>query len=206
MDAHTHPGAAERGDPLDEELLKADLAEHLAAGITMIRAPGLAGDPPPWFGHALGSPRAVHAGRWIAQHGQFIDGWARRADHADLPGVAAEQAQRSGWAKLIADWGVDDAALPVDVLRAAVAAVHGVGGRVAVHSQQADGGTAAVEAGVDSIEHGMCLDPDLLPRMAAQGTALTPTLSVIAGSLDDMRQSADSVGGGTSRAPRSMGR
>lgn len=29
----------------------------------------------------------------------------------------------------------------------------------------------------------MCLDADWLPRMAAQGTALTPTLSVINGSL-----------------------
>jgi imidazolonepropionase-like amidohydrolase len=43
-----------------------------------------------------------------------------------------------------------------------------------VHSQQAAGGALAVAAGVDSVEHGMCLDPDLLPRMAEQGTALTP--------------------------------
>lgn len=192
VDAHTHPGAAEPGDPLDEEVLKADLAGHLAAGVTMIRAPGLAGEPPAWFGHAPNSPRAVHAGRWIAQHGQFFDGWGRRADYADLPKVAAEQAQRTGWAKVIADWSVDGAALPVDVLRAVVAAVHGVGGRVAVHSQQSDGGAAAVDAGVDSVEHGMCLDPDLLSQMAAQGTALTPTLSVITGSLNDVRRRPDS--------------
>lgn len=78
--------------------------------------------------------------------------------------MAAEQAARTGWAKLIADWGADGDPVPVDVLVAVVNAVHAVGGRVAVHSQQADGGGAAVAAKVDSLEHGMCLDPALLPR------------------------------------------
>lgn len=141
-------------------------------------------------------PRAatgVHAGPWIAQHGQFFDGWGRRADHDELPRLAAEQAKRTGWAKIIGDWTVDDAPLPVGVLTAVVAAVHAVGGRVAVHSQHAAGGSAAVEAGVDSLEHGVCLDPALLTQMARQGTALTPTLSVIAGSLKRVRGRPDSA-------------
>ncbi len=71
--------------------------------------------------------------------------------------------------------------------------MHRVGGRVAVHSQQSDGGAAAVAAGVDSLEHGMCLDPALLDRMAERGIALTPTLSVISGSLERMRQRPDSA-------------
>jgi imidazolonepropionase-like amidohydrolase len=37
----------------------------------------------------------------------------------------------------------------------------------------------------------MCLDPELLPRMAEQGTALTPTLSVITGSLERIRSGPD---------------
>ena len=194
LSTHTpHPGAAQPGDPLDEELLRADLAEHVAAGVAMIRAPGLAGDPPPWFGQDPDSPRAVHAGRWIAQHGQFFDGWARRVDHIELPVVAAEQAARTGWAKLIGDWGVDDTPLPVDVVSRVVTAVHAVGGRVAVHSQHPAGGAAAVQAGVDSLEHGMCLDPALLARMASQETALTPTLSAISGSLDEVRRRPDSA-------------
>ena len=157
----------------------------------MIRSPGLAGDPPEWFGQAGDLPRAVHAGPWIAQHGQFFDGWGRRADHAELPAVAAAQAARTGWAKIIADWGPDDEPVPTDVLAAVVAAVHAVGGRVAVHSQHAAGGAAAVAAGVDSLEHGMCLDPELLPRMAERGTALTPTLSVLLSHLDDVRGRPD---------------
>ncbi|GAB3979566.1 amidohydrolase family protein [Plantactinospora veratri] len=46
-------------------------------------------------------------------------------------------------------------------------------------------------AGVDSVEHGMHLDPALLHRMAEQGTALTPTLSIINGALDRLRDAAD---------------
>jgi imidazolonepropionase-like amidohydrolase len=85
--------------------------------------------------------------------------------------------------------------------------VHAVGGRLAVHSQHPAGGRIAVEAGVDSLEHGMCLDPDLLPRMAQQGTALTPTLSVITGSLDRVRAGPDGprrdwyVAGATAHGP-----
>jgi imidazolonepropionase-like amidohydrolase len=192
VDAHTHPGADAPGKPLDESMLRDDLRAHVAAGVTMIRSPGLAGDPPAWFGQDEDVPRAVHAGPWIAQHGQFFDGWGRRADHAELPAVAAAQAARSGWAKIIGDWGPGDEPVPVDVLTAVVDAVHAVGGKIAVHSQQAAGGAAAVAAGVDSIEHGMCLDPQFLPQMAARGIALTPTLRVLMTSLDVVRQRPDS--------------
>src|SRR5437763_7561894 len=75
VDAHTHPGAEAPGDPLDEELLREDLRQHVSSGVTMIRSPGLAGQPPSWFGQDADVPRATHAGLWIAQHGQFFDGW-----------------------------------------------------------------------------------------------------------------------------------
>ena len=194
VDAHTHPGAEFPGAALDESMLRKHLHEHVDAGVTAIRSPGLAADPPPWFGEDPDVPRAWHAGPWLAQQGQFFEGWGNRPSHADLPAVAAAQARRTGWAKLIADWGVDDDPVPVDVLRATVEAVHAVGGRLAVHSQQAAGGVAAVAAGVDSVEHGMCMDPALLNDMAAQGMALTPTLSVLQSSLGRMAQRADSPG------------
>jgi imidazolonepropionase-like amidohydrolase len=191
VDAHTHPGAESPGKPLDETQLRDDLHKHVAAGVTMIRSPGLAGDPPAWFGNDEDVPRAVHAGPWIAQHGQFFDGWGRRADHDELPAVAAAQAARTGWAKVIADWHPGDDPVPADVLAAVVRAVHEAGGRVAVHSQHAAGGAAAVAAGVDSLEHGMCLDPALLPRMAEQGIALTPTLRVITAQIKGARNRPD---------------
>ncbi|WP_422774042.1 amidohydrolase family protein [Plantactinospora sp. WMMC1484] len=192
VDAHTHPGAEAPGQPLDLSVLREDLRAHLASGVALIRAPGLAGDPPDWFGLTDDSPRAFHAGPWIAQHGQFFEGWGRRPEPAELPAVAAEQAARTGWAKIVIDWHVGDDVMPVEVLREAVAHVHAVGGRLAVHSQHPAGGTVAVEAGVDSVEHGMGLDPTLLPRMAEQGIALTPTLSVITASLRRVSAEPDS--------------
>lgn len=191
VDAHTHPGAEHPGDDLDERLLRKDLGEHVAAGVTMIRAPGLAGDPPDWFGIEEDLPRASHAGPWIAQHGEFFDGWGQRAVPERIPALAAAQASRSGWAKLIGDWLPDDPALSVPTLRAAVAAVHAVGGRLAVHAQTLVGARAAAEAGVDSLEHGQGLDPDLLPLLAETGVALTPTLRVIEESLARRRAAAD---------------
>lgn len=192
VDAHTHPGAVEPGQPMDEQLLREQLHQHVDAGVTLIRSPGLPGEPPPWFGEDPDVPRARHAGPWLAQEGQFFDGWGRRAAHDELPALAAAQAARTGWAKIVADWRVGDSAVPVDVLRAVVDAVHAAGGRVAVHSQHPEGGAAAVAAGVDSLEHGMCLDPGLLARMAAQGTALTPTLSTITAGLRHREQRPDS--------------
>jgi imidazolonepropionase-like amidohydrolase len=192
VDAHTHPGAENPGDPLDHDLLRADLHKHVDAGVTVIRSPGLADDPPDWFGQDPDVPRAWHAGPWIAQFGQFFDGWGRRVDHDKMPALAAEQAARTGWAKVIADWSPDQEAVPVEVMTAIVYAVHEVGGRLAVHSQVADGGAVAVAAGVDSLEHGMCLHPELLNQMAEQGTALTPTLSTLASALDSARDRPDS--------------
>ncbi|MEV7630086.1 amidohydrolase family protein [Actinoplanes sp. NPDC089786] len=179
VDVHTHPGAAKPGDPLDEKVLRDDLRLQVATGVTLIRSPGLAGEPPEWFGRDPDVPRAVHAGPWLARHGAFFDGWGRRAEPAELPELAAAQAGRTGWAKIIADWTLESEPLSFATLRAVVERVHAVGGRLAVHSQHLAGGTAAVDAGVDSVEHGMGLDPAALDRMVANRVAFTPTLSVL---------------------------
>ncbi|HEX8864285.1 MAG TPA: amidohydrolase family protein, partial [Lentzea sp.] len=95
-----------------------------------------------------------------------------------------------GWCKVIGDWLPDDPPVPLDVLTATVDAVHAAGGRVAVHCQTAEGCRNAVLAGADSIEHGMHLDHSLLPRMAEQGTALVPTFSAFAKSIDNISKSS----------------
>ena len=97
-----------------------------------------------------------------------------------------------GWCKIIGDWAQDEPPVPLDVLRAAVRAVHGAGGKVAVHCQTAMGCANAVAAGADSLEHGMHLDPALLDQMAAQGTALVPTLNAFAAGAFRVRAQAPS--------------
>lgn len=80
--------------------------------------------------------------------------------------------------------------MPPDVLRAAIAAAHRYGLRVAVHAHlQPDQLRIAAQSGADSIEHGFLLHrmPDALQMMAATGSALCPTLRVI----DSIRSESD---------------
>lgn len=63
-------------------------------------------------------------------------------------------------------------------VHALVDEAHRQGIRVAAHSLTLSGAKMAVAAGVDSIEHGFAISPDLAAAMAARGTALVPTLLV----------------------------
>ncbi|TMD61794.1 MAG: amidohydrolase family protein [Chloroflexi bacterium] len=68
-------------------------------------------------------------------------------------------------------------------LRAAVETAHGLGRRVAAHAHGIEGIRRAVEAGVDTIEHGTHLheDPGVAREMAARGVFLVPTLKALTG-------------------------
>ena len=186
VDVHTHPGAHTPGDPLDDDVLLEDLSAHVAAGVAVIRTPGIAGGVvPEWATTHDDAPRIVPAGHWLASKDGFFAGWGRQLDLSDLPAAAAEEARRSGgWCKVIVDWSSGEGSsrryqptVPPDVVADVVHRVHGAGGRVAVHSQHPDGAEAAVIAGADSLEHGMHLSVELLDQMAAQGTVLVPTMT-----------------------------
>lgn len=181
VDVHTHPGTEDIAAPFSDEVLRRHLIDHRDAGVLLVRTPGTAARVPGWVDEDPELPRVRSAGRWLATPGRFLPGFGRAVSEAEVVAAAVEEARASsGWCKVIADWKHADPPLPLDVLTALVEAVHAIGGRVAAHCQTADGSRNAVLAGVDSLEHGMHLDPALLDRMAAQGTALVPTLSVFA--------------------------
>jgi imidazolonepropionase-like amidohydrolase len=73
-----------------------------------------------------------------------------------------------------------DAAFTLPEMEALVAESHALGRRVMCHALGGPGLRTALEAGVDSIEHGCYLDedPTLLGQMAVQGTFFVPTLTV----------------------------
>ncbi len=75
-----------------------------------------------------------------------------------------------------------DACYELEELRMLVAESHAQGRRVACHAVGGPGLRTAVEAGVDSIEHGcyLDLDTDLLRMMADKDITLVPTLTVFA--------------------------
>jgi len=76
--------------------------------------------------------------------------------------------------------GPRDAAFSLAEMQALVAEAHALGRRVMCHALGGPGLRTALMAGVDSIEHGCYLDeePELMARMAAQGTFFVPTLTV----------------------------
>jgi imidazolonepropionase-like amidohydrolase len=75
----------------------------------------------------------------------------------------------------------DPAQLTGEELAAFVGEAHRLGYRTCAHCEGLPGTELAVEAGIDTIEHGMYLNqrPDLLEQMAASGQVLVPTLSFL---------------------------
>jgi imidazolonepropionase-like amidohydrolase len=188
VDVHTHPGTESPDVPLDDEVLRKHLLDHRDAGVLLVRTPGSASRIPGWVDDDESLPRVKSAGPWLAMPGRFFPGYGRDITEAELVAAAVEEAAASsGWCKIIGDWRPDDPPVPFELLTAAVEAVHAIGGKVAVHCQTADGSRNAVSAGADSLEHGMHLDPALIDRMARQGTALVPTMSVFASHEKDIR-------------------
>jgi imidazolonepropionase-like amidohydrolase len=86
----------------------------------------------------------------------------------------------TGGASSRAGHGPLDAAFSLQEMQALVAESHALGRRVMCHALGGPGLSTALAAGVDSIEHGCYLDeePELMARMAGQGTFFVPTLTV----------------------------
>ena len=86
----------------------------------------------------------------------------------------------TGGLKLTPDGGIDS---PPNWTREEIAAVvseaHAHGVRVAAHARSDTGVRIAVEAGVDSIEHGDSIRPEMASEMARKGIFFCPTLTVV---------------------------
>lgn len=94
--------------------------------------------------------------------------------------VADEANNGVGWVKLVGDWPRRGQG-PVsnfseDELRRAVAAAESVGARVAIHTMARETPSAAVAAGVHSIEHGLFLTEDDLDTLGNRHGMWVPTL------------------------------
>lgn len=64
----------------------------------------------------------------------------------------------------------------IEEMKAIVAEAHRLGRKVAAHAHGGDGIKLAVEAGVDSIEHGTYIDEEAVRIMKQKGTYLVPTV------------------------------
>jgi imidazolonepropionase-like amidohydrolase len=86
----------------------------------------------------------------------------------------------TGGASSRAGHGPRDSEYTLEEMKALVDEAHALGRRVMCHALGGPGLRVAIEAGVDSIEHGCYLDEDreLIPMMAERGIFFVPTLLV----------------------------
>jgi imidazolonepropionase-like amidohydrolase len=180
-----------------------NLREWMVRGFTMLRE---AGESDPGYGQIalrdsvekglIPGPRMKVAGNFVSVTGGHGDAdilspdqaLPRRTNLADTVDEVARTVRRdikygADWIKLMATGGVMDPLSDFNVqelsdeqMAEAVQVAHRAGKKVMAHAEGKAGIRAAVNAGVDSIEHGIVLDDEIAAAMVNKGTWLVPTL------------------------------
>jgi len=197
VDAHCHIGIAPGGEPVTSLSQSKELAAiDRDAGVLGIRD---AGSPfaYPSLDDDVEMPRLARAGQHVAPIRRYLPSIGVEVPPDEVPAEITRQAARgNGWVKLVGDWidrSVGDLA-PAwddDVMRAAVEAAHAAGARITAHCFEEHSVEVLVRAGIDCVEHGTGLAPDVIEEMARRGTALVPTMINI-GTFGDIAARASS--------------
>ena len=123
-----------------------------------------------------------YASEWNVPQG------AEEADGVDsLTRVVRDQIGKGAdWIKVYADYrwgagGMAHATFTLEELKLIVEVAKSAGIPVAAHSSSTEGARRAILAGVETIEHGDGLTPELFRLMKERGVALCPTLAVASG-------------------------
>lgn len=179
VDAHCHVGLDENG-AVPEDVQEKQALTDRDAGTLLIRDCGSAADTS-WIHEREDLPRLIRAGRHLARPRRYIRNYAHEIEPVDLPRYVAQEAERGdGWVKLVGDWIEREAGdltplWPREALEQAMAAAHERGARVTAHVFGEHALPDLIGAGIDCIEHGTGLSPDLVDAMRANGVALVPT-------------------------------
>jgi imidazolonepropionase-like amidohydrolase len=177
----------------------ANAARQLAAGVTTVRDLGGPGVVVCEVSKAIGDgrvpgPRVVASGQALTISGGH--GWnsfARQVDGPDGIRKAVREQIRAGARsiKIVATGGVltpgitvDFAALTEEEVAAAVDEAHTWGVPIAAHAIGRTGIERCVRAGIDSIEHGAQITPEMARVMKEKGIYHVPTISALRGIID----------------------
>jgi imidazolonepropionase-like amidohydrolase len=192
--AEPHELVAREGRALTALRCAHSAALHLRAGVTTVRDTGATDALSVDVARAvelgvLPGPRVVAAGRVVAMTGGHAWFLGREADGPDIVRYAVRDELKGGASciKFMASGGVyghgEEPGAPqltVEEMRVGVEEAHKAGRKVAAHAYSVEAISNALEAGVNSIEHGSFLDAKTAERMREEGVYLVPTISVYA--------------------------
>ncbi|WP_265523236.1 amidohydrolase family protein [Oerskovia flava] len=184
VDVHCHIGLGADGG-VDAATAQAQAVADRDAGVLLVRDAGSPVDTG-WVHRRPDLPRLVRAGRHLARPKRYLRGYGLELEDVhDLPGAVRREARAGdGWVKIVGDWidrslgdeGDLRPLWPDDVLAEAVAVAHAEAARVTVHAFSDEVIPSLLAAGVDCIEHGTGIHPDLMYEISERGVAVTPTL------------------------------
>lgn len=183
IDAHAHL-SGDRLDPapVDQGAVLARAAAAAEAGVAVCLDKGWSDDTVLEMVRSgtLSSPRVAAAGAMVRTVDGYWEDFGVETDDAGAADVVAVLAADRPWVKLVGDWPrKGQGALPnfsEEALTRVVEVAHAAGARVAIHTAAPGVPSAAVRAGVDSIEHGLFLTEDDLGVLAGRGGVWVPTV------------------------------
>ena len=132
---------------------------------------------------AVPGPRIIAAGEWLQFPGTWPEGLTRLTETPeDLLLAVQEQIEKgAGLVKIgvsrFPQGGEQPGSMGPEGIGVAVRAAHDAGLKIAAHSLGFQRARDAVEAGIDSVDHGYYVDDETLRLMAEKGTYLVPTMS-----------------------------
>jgi len=201
IDLHIHPTSSI--DPTDPKNLASarhwsnelqlisavkNLEEQLKTGVTTVRCMGVG----PALRQAV--EKGIFSGPRVLVAGAFERGVPSTGPHERRKWVRGKIEENVDFIKIASTGGVthDGAEGMVGGVRvgpealkgtveehkAVIEEAHDVGLTVAVHAEGLEGIKRAVEAGVDTVEHGMWLDDETAEKMAEKGIIFVPTLTI----------------------------
>jgi imidazolonepropionase-like amidohydrolase len=201
IDAHSHLSIVpSRGDqigqmrlPVEVQLATArsNILADVLSGVTTLRSMAQELDvdfvvrEEVTAGRTLG-PDLVCSGVQLAKKGAHGHALTAVGDEPEIEALVAQNAARgAGLIKIFATGGVssvasrqEDSPFSAREIRCAADAAHGRGLMVAAHAHGGRGAALAIENGVDTIEHGVLLDDEMIDAAARRGLAIVGTFSI----------------------------
>lgn len=180
VDAHCHIGLESHG-AVPAEVAEQHALSERRAGALLLRDAGSPADTR-WIDDRDDLPRLIRAGRHIARPKRYLRNYGAEVEPDELVAEVERQVRRGdGWVKLVGDWIDRDIGdltplWPAETAKAAIDRAHELGARVTAHVFGEQAVAELVAAGIDGIEHGSGITPEVIATMAERQVALVPTM------------------------------